>query len=225
MAQLGFVVNSENCEYSGVISKLPIGRHIVVATSSEIKGAKPKEGEQQSQNGMVEYTIEIIQGPHKGTIGADRFNIFHTNEMTANIARRQLNDMAWCVNAYNTSDSDNLLNVPYMIEVGYQKGQEDKEESQRYTEIKKRMDCTGASPRKGVPACTVPPSETVAPYGGAPEAQVQPPAQTVSPHTQAWQNQTAGGAPAQVVPPQTTAAPAWANNNANAPAAKPAWAK
>lgn len=190
MAQLMAMIDATKIDPTQGLPALPVGKHPVVITESEVKAVKSGDG------GMVEFTLQIIDGPAKGSHGAYRLNLYNSNPQSVEIAHKQMSALCHVLGVYQVNDTQQLHNRPFIVEVGLQKGEEAKEKG--YTEVKRVFDINGHEPGKqgqaGQPAQT-------APVGGSPWGG-QPPANTAPPTTQQ--------------PPQTGQPPApWGGGNAN----------
>lgn len=123
---------------------LPVGRHPVHIEKAEVKANKANDG------GYLEFLLRVIDGPAAGTTGAYRLNLYHSNPSTVEIANRQLSAICHVVNVFrlgsNGQDVSVLFNIPFIAEVGLQKGEE--AAAKGYTEIKKVLDINGNEPKK-----------------------------------------------------------------------------
>ena len=211
MAQLIQAFNAQQYDPTQGGGSLPVGRHPVIIESSEVKANKANDG------GYLQLNVKLIDGPQTGTTGAYRLNLYHSNPQTAEIAHRQLSAICHCVGVFNVQDSSQLHNIPFIIEVGLQKGEEAAQKG--YTEVKKVFDINGNEPGKagqGAPAAQ--PQQQPAAQGGF--GQQQPAQQPQQPqgNAPAW----GGGQPAQQQPQGAPAgnAPAWGQQPAQQPAAQ-----
>lgn len=172
--QLIQAFNAQQYDPTQGVGSLPIGKHPVIVESSEVKANKANDG------GYLQLNLRIIDGPQQGTTGAYRLNLYHSNQQTVEIAHRQLSAICHVIGVFQLTDSSQLHNLPFLIEVGPQKN------NPQYTEVKKVFDMNGNEPGKaGVGAPAAQPQQQQ-PQGGAPAAQPQPP------QGAAW-----GGKPAQ----------------------------
>ena len=208
MAQLLQAFNAQQYDPTQGGGNLPVGRHPSIIESSEVKANKANDG------GYLQLNVKLIDGPQTGTTGAYRLNLYHSNPQTAEIAHRQLSAICHCVGVFNVQDSGQLHNIPFIIEVGLQKGEEAAQKG--YTEVKKVFDINGNEPGKagqGAPAAQ--PQQQPAAQGGF--GQQQPAAQPQG-NAPAW----GGGQPAQQQPQDAPAgnAPAWGQQPAQQPAAQ-----
>jgi hypothetical protein len=125
-------------------SALPLGlKQPVRAMDSSLKGAR-----ENNNNGFVEFTVEILDGPNKGQTGAIRFNLYNQNGDAARIAHNQLAAMATVCGNPQFQDTAQLHNIPFLIDVTAQKvkaGQEDK----GYTEVTGYYTVSGQKPLRG----------------------------------------------------------------------------
>lgn len=210
--QLIQAFNAKQYDPTQGVGSLPIGRHPVVIESSEVKANKANDG------GYLQLNLRIIDGPQQGTTGAYRLNLYHSNQQTVEIAHRQLSAICHVIGVFQVTDSSQLHNLPFLVEVGPQKN------DPQYTEVKKVFDMNGNEPGKagaGAPAAQPqqqqPQGQPNGAWGGAPQGQQQQPAGGA-----AWggQQQPAqqpnGGAPAwggqqpaQNPAPQGGQNPAW----------------
>ena len=211
MAQLIQAFNAQQYDPTQGGGSLPVGRHPVIIESSEVKANKANDG------GYLQLNVKLIDGPQTGTTGAYRLNLYHSNPQTAEIAHRQLSAICHCVGVFNVQDSSQLHNIPFIAEVGLQKGEEAAQKG--YTEVKKVFDINGNEPGKagqGAPAAQ--PQQQPAAQGGF--GQQQPAQQPQQPqgNAPAW----GGGQPAQQQPQGAPAgnAPAWGQQPAQQPAAQ-----
>ena len=208
MAQLLQAFNAQQFDPTQGGGSLPVGRHPVIIESSEVKANKANDG------GYLQLNLKLIDGPQMGTTGAYRLNLYHSNPQTAEIAHRQLSAICHVIGVFNVQDSQQLHNIPFIIEVGLQKGEEAAQKG--YTEVKKVFDINGNEPGKagqGAPAAQ--PQQQPAAQGGF--GQQQPAAQPQG-NAPAW----GGGQPAQQQPQGAPAgnAPAWGQQPAQQPAAQ-----
>ena len=211
MAQLIQAFNAQQYDPTQGGGSLPVGRHPVIIESSEVKANKANDG------GYLQLNVKLIDGPQTGTTGAYRLNLYHSNPQTAEIAHRQLSAICHVIGVFNVQDSQQLHNIPFIVEVGLQKGEEAAQKG--YTEVKKVFDINGNEPGKagqGAPAAQ--PQQQPAAQGGF--GQQQPAQQPQQPqgNAPAW----GGGQPAQQQPQGAPAgnAPAWGQQPAQQPAAQ-----
>jgi hypothetical protein len=206
MAQLMQTFDARTVDPTQSVGGLPIGRHVVKAVKSELKATK------DDSNGYVQYDLMIIDGDHKGEVGAYRLNMYHSNPKTVEIARRQFSALCHVTGVYQVSDSNQLLNIPFMVEVGLQKDPN----PQGYTEVKKVFDANGNEPGQ---ANRAPASQSAAPAAGwsAPVANVPPPAADGAAATPTW-----GQQPQQQ--PQQQPAASWTQQGSTT-ATTPPWGR
>lgn len=172
--------NPQEVDPTQGIGSLPLGRHPVVITGGEVKASK------DGNNGLVEFALEVIDGPAKGQQGAYRLNLYHsTSKQAVDIARKQLSAVCHVVGVYQLGSDGKQLSAlfgkPFVVEVVQQK-------DTQYTEIKNVFDMQGNPPGKqgaggpqGQPAAQTPPQ-------GQPQGQ------------QAWGGQQGGNGGGQAAP-------------------------
>lgn len=186
--QLIQAFNAQQYDPSQGVGSLPIGKHPVIVESSEVKANKANDG------GYLQLNLRIIDGPQQGTTGAYRLNLYHSNQQTVEIAHRQLSAICHVIGVFQVTDSSQLHNLPFLIEVGPQK------KDPQYTEVKKVFDMNGNEPGKagaGTPAAQ---PQQQQPQGGAGFG--QQPQQPQGQNGGAW-----GGQPQQPAQQPAGAAP------------------
>ncbi len=134
--QLIQAFNAQQYDPTQGVGSLPIGKHPVIIESSEVKANKANDG------GYLQLNLRIIDGPQQGTTGAYRLNLYHSNQQTVEIAHRQLSAICHVIGVFQVTDSSQLHNLPFLIEVGPQKN------DPQYTEVKKVFDMNGNEPGK-----------------------------------------------------------------------------
>jgi hypothetical protein len=147
---------------------LPIGKHLVIVESSEVKATKANDG------GFLQLDLKIIEGPQTGLTGAYRLNLFNANEKAVAVAQRQMSALCHVTGVFQVTDSQQLHNIPFMVEVVPQQNKPE------YTEVKRVFDANGNEPGKAGQAPAQPaPAQAPAPQGqwGASQAPAQPQAQ------------------------------------------------
>lgn len=209
--QLIQAFNAQQYDPTQGVGSLPIGKHPVIVESSEVKANKANDG------GYLQLNLRIIDGPQQGTTGAYRLNLYHSNQQTVEIAHRQLSAICHVIGVFQVTDSSQLHNLPFLIEVGPQKN------DPQYTEVKKVFDMNGNEPGKaGAGAAAAQPQQQQpqgqpngawggAPQGGQPQQPAQQPVQQPQGGA-AW-----GGQPAQNPAPQGGGQPAWGGQPAQQP--------
>lgn len=190
MAQLINQFNPMQYDPTQGVGSLPIGKHPVIIETDEVKANKANDG------GYLQFNLRIIDGPHTGTTGAYRLNLYHSNQQTVEIAHRQLSAICHVTGVFQLgaggNDTSVLHNIPFIIEVGPQKN------DPQYTEIKKVFDRNGNEPHKA--------------GQGAPQAQPQQQpgfGQQQQPQQPQQQPQGAAWGGNQQQQPQQGGAPAW----------------
>ena len=222
MAQLIQAFNAQQYDPTQGGGSLPVGRHPVIIESSEVKANKANDG------GYLQLNLKLIDGPQMGTTGAYRLNLYHSNPQIAEIAHRQLSAICHVIGVFNVQDSQQLHNIPFIVEVGLQKGEEAAQ--QGYTEVKKVFDINGNEPGKaGQGAAPAQPQaqggfgqqqpaqQPQQPQGGGAWGQqpAQQPAAQPQGNAPAW-----GGQPQQPAQQPAGNAPAWGQQSAQQPAAQ-----
>lgn len=179
--------------------------HLVVISASIAKETKEKTG------GLLELTLEIIDGPSKGASGPYRLNLWNNSPQAAEIAAKQLSAICHVTGVFQVNDSAQLHGKPFRVVVGAQT-------DPKYTQVNKVLDVNGNEPGKPPthqPTQQTAPQTNPAGFGG----QQQAPQQAAA---GAWGSQPAAASP----PPPPAAQQAWtpaANGAATTNGAKPPW--
>jgi len=155
--------------YSGS-DGLPPGKHPVMIVASEFRPTK--DSSPSDPRMMLVFTLEAVDGPAKGGKQTDRLNVQNPNQQTVNIAMSQLAAYCAVTGRQGFNDTSELHNIPFMVEVGPQKNND------QYTEVKGvyfldgRDAASGAAPA----AQAAPQAAPAAPltYAPAPMPQFQP---------------------------------------------------
>lgn len=138
--QLQSMFDATNIDPSQGTPSLPVGKHPVIIKEGEVKGTKDNTG------GLAALTLEIIDGPQKGTTGVYRINLYNASQEARDIAQRQLSALCHVTGVFKVQDLQQLYGKPFMIEVGLQKGEE--AAAKGYTEVKRVYDINGNEPGK-----------------------------------------------------------------------------
>ncbi|AXC34303.1 hypothetical protein P7I17_gp49 [Escherichia phage Halfdan] len=136
MAQLMQAFDARNVDPTQGVGGLPIGKHPVIAIKSEVKPTKDND------SGYLQFDLQVIDGPNKGAVGAYRLNLYHTNPQTVEIAHKQLSALCHVTGVFQVQDSQQLHNIPFMVEVGLQK----EPNPNKYTDVKRVFDINGNEP-------------------------------------------------------------------------------
>lgn len=198
MAQLLQAFNAQTVSPDQGSAKLPVGKHRVIIASSEIKATAANDG------GYLELTLQIIDGPAQGGGGAFRLNLYSSSAKAAEIAQRQMSALCHAVGVFQVNDSSQLHNLPFMVQVELQPGEE--AAAKGYTQVSHIYDVNGNEPGKQAAAPQAQPPQGFAPPQQAPQGFApqqppqapqgfQPPQQPQQPPQPAW------GAPSQPAQP------------------------
>lgn len=197
MAQLLEMFDATKFDPSQGSSSLPVGKHVVSITHSEVKGNKAGDG------GYLQLELCIQEGPNFGLTGPMRLNLYSQSDKAKEIAHRQLSALCHAIGVYQIQNTQQLHGHKFMVDVRLQR--EPEAAAKGYTEVGKIYDANGSEPTRNGPSAAHVQAPAAAPVqapAAAPVAQAAP---------AAW-----GAAPAQAAP----AAPVW--GAAAAPAAQPA---
>ena len=209
MVAMAFNAQQFTPSYGGGGANLPVGKYkgVIADTRAETSA---KGG------GFLALDLTPIEGPLTGQKHTDRLNLHHTNPQTVKIANEQLSAYCHVTNKFQFNDTQELCNLPFCFEIGWQKGQEPGSpgggEHGGYTEVKGLFDINGNQAGKAgsgpAPVAAPAVAPAVAPAAVAP----------ATPAAAGW------GAPAEQAAAAPVAAPAaWGAPAAAAAAAPPAW--
>ncbi len=110
MADLyGFDANA--VEPSREFEPVPAGKYLAVITESEMKENKAGTGH------YLQFTFEVIDGPHKGRILWARLNLDNPNATAVQIAKAELSAVCRAVGVLAPNDSTELHDLPLVIHV------------------------------------------------------------------------------------------------------------
>lgn len=128
---------------------LPDGDYVVMAIASEFKPTKNNRGE------YLEFTHEVVDGPHRGRRLFDRLNLKNDNEQAVKIAQATLSSICRAVGVLRPRDSSELHGKPMIAKVVVEP-RNDKEGA--YTNRVKNYEAVSASPAQpAAQASAVPP--------------------------------------------------------------------
>ena len=202
MVAYNFAAQQFSPEYgSSHKQMMPCKKVKVVIADSATEPTKDGRG------GMLVFTLRCIEGPLNGQEQIDRLNLHNVNSTAVEIANKQLSAYCHVLGVYNIADTQQLHNIPFMIDVDWQKGNAPSQEKPEggYTEVKAIYDANGNPPGK---AGQGRPQGQQAPAPTPPAANVAP----ASPAPTNWGNQPAPNAPA---PTPNNGNGGWQGNNNN----------
>jgi len=96
---------------------LPQGDYPVVAVESEIKRTKDGSG------AYIDFTLEVIDGAHKGRKLWFKVNIENRNQQAVDIGQREYKRLHEAVGIASSTRTDDLHNKPFIARVGFGKGE------------------------------------------------------------------------------------------------------
>lgn len=100
---------------SVALEPIPAGRYAAVITDSEFKTTKSGAGR------YLQFTLQILDGEHKGRLVWARLNLENPNATTVKIARGELSAICRAVGVMQPRDSIELHNIPLEVTVGLKK--------------------------------------------------------------------------------------------------------
>lgn len=150
MAKLNF--NASNVEPATPMDVLPAGKYLCMAIASELKATKNNTGE------YLQITFEVLDGQFKSRKIFERLNIRNSNKTAEDIAQRALSALCHAVGVIELDDSEQLHNIPVVLEVAIDPAKGDYAASNRV----KGYTAAGSAP--------APAARTAAPAASAPAA-------------------------------------------------------
>ena len=151
MALVNF--NAETVEPAASYDLLPKGKYLAMAIASELKATKNNTGE------YLQLTFEVIDGQFKGRKVFERLNIRNQNKVAEDIAQRALSALCHAVGVLNLQDSDQLHNIPVVLDISIDEAKGDYEAQNR---VKGYSSSGGAASRAAAPAAVSAPSAATA---------------------------------------------------------------
>jgi hypothetical protein len=187
---------------------LPLADYPFQIVSAEVEAVTNKPNE-----GLLKIGLAITDGPYKGAIQYDRFNIYNANPQAVAIAHKELSALCHVVNRMRLATEKDLIGGTALAKIGPQANND------KYSEVKQYMYPNGSLPG-GQPAQQ--PVQPAPVQQQAAQGQVQGFQQ---PHQQ---QQMPFGQPAVTQPPPFGAQPQQGGGFQPAPpngASLPPWAK
>ena len=114
MAALNF--NAREVDPSTTYDALPKGKYQALATESEMKQTKNRDGE------YLQITWEIVEGQFKGRKLWSRLNLRNKSKQAVDIANRELSAICHATGVLDLQDSAQLHNIVITLDVGIDKG-------------------------------------------------------------------------------------------------------
>lgn len=96
---------------------LPAGNYKAVIVGGEEKATKSQTGS------YLQLTLEVIEGPHKGSKLTDRLNLNNPNAQAVEIAQRTLSAICHAVGIMKPRRSEDLHGKPLMVKVAVKPGE------------------------------------------------------------------------------------------------------
>lgn len=155
MATLNTTFDATQVEPQSEFAPLPAGEYLAMIPDSEVKPTKKGQGEY-----LLLY-VTIIDGPYKGRVVFDRLNLWNQNQQAVDIAQRQLSALCHAVGVMQVTDSQQLHDKPFVVNLAYEEGKNGYDAQNRVKAYK---------PYEGAPA----PAQPVAAGAPAPAPAQQP---------------------------------------------------
>ncbi|MCL2646861.1 MAG: DUF669 domain-containing protein [Phycisphaerales bacterium] len=133
--------NANEVEPASSFEPLPAGKYLAAITESEMKPTKSGGGQ------YLQFTFQILEGPHKGRNVWARLNLHNSNPTTVQIAQQELSALCRAVGIMTPRDSAELHNLPLVITVKRKK----REDTGEFTNEVKGFESKSAAPAVGRP--------------------------------------------------------------------------
>lgn len=189
--------NSQQYEpkYGGGLGNFPPAKKMkVIIFESELKNTAKGDG------GYLQFLLRCVEGPLAGSEGFDNLNLHNQNAQTVKIANNQLSAYCHVLGVYQFNDTAQLHNIPFLIDVDWQKGQEPSQAKPEggYTQVTALYDANGNPPGKAGqgPQRAAPVPTPPAVVAASPAPQWTPPQAQPAPQVQPWAQQGGNAAPA-----------------------------
>lgn len=210
MPSFNFNATAHQPRYGGG-NTLSVGKHVVRITSSEF--VPTRDSTATDPRSMLVFTLEALDG--SGTI-KDRLNLQNPNQQTVNIAYSQLAAYCTVVGKQGITATEELHGIPFMIQVGKQRNND------QYTEVQAVMYADGREIGSSAPAPAPAPQAAPAPAPQPWNGQL-PHQQQAAPAAPPAQPPFQPAAPA--APAAPWGAPPTASAPVPAPGSAPPWAR
>lgn len=135
-----------NTDFTNIAPNLPGGAQFPVTTDKlghlvQIIESGPRETKDKGGMRLV-LKMEILDGPHKGTVGEHGINVANANQDAVRIGYSEISAIAHVTGTLRVGNSAELHRKPFRILVRQQKG------DASYTEIYGVLDANGNEPGK-----------------------------------------------------------------------------
>lgn len=183
MVAYSFNSGQHDPNFGGGLGQLPPCKKTkVIAFESSQQPTKDGRG------GYLQFLLRVVEGPLQGREGYINFQLHNVVAKTVEIANQQLSAFCHAVRVPAFTATEQLHNIPFLVDVDWQKGNEPTAEKPEggYTEVKALYDVSGQAPGKGKPAAAAAPV--------APPPAAAPPAAQPASQPPAWQQTPPNGA-------------------------------
>lgn len=134
--------DAEQVEPAKALDPIPAGEYVCVITDSEEKENSKKTGS------YVQFTLEVIEGDHKGRKQYSRLNLNNPNDQAVSIARAELAAICRAVGVMKPKDSADLHNLKLKVKVGLER----RKDTGELTNVVKGFSPCEATAPKAAPA-------------------------------------------------------------------------
>lgn len=192
---------------------LPLDDYYFTIVKAEVEQVKDKPNE-----GKLTVHLRIEQGPYKGTIQKDYFNIYNSNPQAVQIAYRELSALCHVVNRLRIAQESDLVGGQGRAAIGPQANND------KYSEVKQYKYIDGSLPgANGQPQQQQTQQQPTQAFQPQQQAATSGFAQTQQQPQQTQQQPFGQNQPAQF-PPALNQPPAFGGNSPQQPSNKPPWA-
>lgn len=147
----------------------PCKKAKVIIAESTMEPTKDGKG------GFLAFLLRCVEGPMTGKEHTDRLNLHNQNPKTVEIANGQLSAYCHVLGRFAFQATEELHNIPFLVDVDWQKGNEPSAEKPEggFTQVTAVYDVNGNAPGKagqGKPVAAAPVAVPVAAPAVAPAA-------------------------------------------------------
>lgn len=144
MALLPKAANTEeNKEGLGDRSALPAGEYLVHIIKSEMKETKESKATGKGNAYFLSLHMKVLEGERKGSLVFTNLNLKNPNPVAEEIANKELNSICQACGVQGVADSEEIHQVPFVVELKVDKATKQYPESNSVTAYKPESDWNG----------------------------------------------------------------------------------
>jgi len=140
MARFTFNANDAPVSQAPTRGPLPPGKYEAIITKSDIRDTKAGTGQ------YIELEMQITDGEFSGRRLWERLNISNPNKQAEDIARAALGALCMAVNVLDMDDTEQLHDIPFLIQVEIDRKEPDRNRIVGYGAAKAAAPTPAAKP-------------------------------------------------------------------------------